>query len=1203
MYLKSLELHGFKSFPNRTVMTFDRGATVIVGPNGSGKSNISDAMRWVLGELSSRNLRGNRMEDVIFGGADSKRPMNFAEVSVTFDNSDPQHRIDTPYEEITVTRRYFRNGNSEYEINHKPCRLRDIFEMFMNTGVGREGYSIIGQGKIAEIISKKSEDRRNFFEEAAGISKFRHRKRDAENKLQQTEANMVREQDIFNELHARYTTLEKDAEKARKYLTVAEEKRQADVSLWLYDTQKLRTDIEKYKDETALSGRKLEIITEALDDLEKQVSQIESQTVASRVRSEELLAAINEITEKLHNADSRFQLSESESEHIRSLIAQCRDRIGEIEREKSDIGAESDAIREKIGEFTTQRDDLSDRRLQLLADQQKAMEQVMAFDRELENEQQQISRMEAEVADYAARCSMLGAATADGGSKYENLSREIEGYEQKSVELQKEVERCDKSTAAFREKIAEAEARMNEAQTREHAAQAEKDELTAAYNTACVTRDAMLERGHTLKRMEEQLEGYGGGIRFVMDKAEAGALRGEVCGPVSKLIHIQQKYVTAIETALGPSIQHVVVDSDDTAKECIRLLRENKAGRATFLPIATIRPSAVPEDVRAAARQPGYVDRADRLTECDDRYRPIVEWLLSRTVIFDTLDHANAAARALQRRVRIVTLEGDIMNVGGSMTGGANKNEGSGILSRSAQIDRIFEAARIKDEEIKKTEKKLDELTKALTEARQDFRDAEQNRELLHTMSRAQFAAFDKATAEREANENLLTKLRADIEELKNTRSRSEIELEELTRKRAEVEAAITDLRERREKKSVERNACDDHRIELGEQASELQLRMAEITKDIESAEAQIGQNEQRADALDAEIAGQQGRIAEHEQGLAQQEQLRTLNRAESEDLRAQIDELKNSRTNLEAGMTDSTGRVSELREKIKQKNAEKEICYKTNANMEAKLQQLMEDQDRTGSHLYEEYELTYEQAVALNYPEVTRENRAQVVQQLTSAKNRLRAMGSVNPQAVEEFAEVKARHDELEVQLSDLKKSKEELIGIIARLENEMKINFVDAFERINQNFSVVFRELFGGGQAQLELTDRDDVLNCGIEIRVAPPGKIIKSLSLLSGGEQSFVAIALFFAIIKVNPTPFCILDEVEAALDEVNVNRFGAYIHKMTSETQFILITHRRGTMEIAERLYGVTMPEKGISRVIGINVDEIDTVQKELLDEIS
>jgi len=921
------------------------------------------------------------------------------------------------------------------------------------------------------------------------------------------------------------------------------------------------------------------------------------------VRSEELLAAINEITEKLHSADSRFQLSESESEHIRSLIAQCNDRIGEIEREKSDIGAESDAIREKIGEFTAQRDDISDRRLQLLADQQKAMEQVMVFDRELENEQQQISRMEAEIADYAARCSMLGAATADGGSKYENLAREIEGYEQKSVELQKEVERCDKSTAAFREKIAEVEARMNEAQAREQAAQAEKDELTAAYNTACVTRDAMLERGHTLKRMEEQLEGYGGGIRFVMDKAEAGALRGEVCGPVSKLIHIQQKYVTAIETALGPSIQHVVVDNDDTAKECIRLLRENKAGRATFLPIATIRPSAVSEDIRAAARQPGYVDRADRLTECDDRYRPIVEWLLSRTVIFDTLDHANAAARALQRRVRIVTLEGDIMNVGGSMTGGANKNEGSGILSRSAQIDRIFEAARIKDEEIKKTEKKLNELTKALTEARQDFRDAEQNRELLHTMSRAQFAAFDKANAEREANENLLVKLRADIEELKSTRSRSEVELEELTRKQKEVEAAIADLRDRREKKAVERNGCDDHRIELGEQAAELQLRMAEITKDIESAEAQIGQNEQRADALDAEIAGQRERIAEHEQGLTQQEQLRTLNRAESEDLKAQIDELKNSRTNLEAGMTDSTGRVSELREKIKQKTAEKELCYKTNVNMETKLQQLMEDQDRTGSHLYEEYELTYEQAVALNYPEVTRENRAQVVQQLTSAKNRLRAMGSVNPQAVEEFTEVKTRHDELEVQLSDLKKAKEELIGIIARLENEMKINFVDAFERINQNFSLVFRELFGGGQAQLELTDREDVLNCGIEIRVAPPGKIIKSLSLLSGGEQSFVAIALFFAIIKVNPTPFCILDEVEAALDEVNVNRFGAYIHKMTSETQFILITHRRGTMEIAERLYGVTMPEKGISRVIGINVDEIDTVQKELLDEIS
>ena len=1203
MYLKSLELHGFKSFPNRTVMTFDRGATVIVGPNGSGKSNISDAMRWVLGELSSRNLRGNRMEDVIFGGADSKRPMNFAEVSVTFDNSDPTHRIDTPYEEITVTRRYFRNGNSEYEINHSPCRLRDIFEMFMNTGVGREGYSIIGQGKIAEIISKKSEDRRNFFEEAAGISKFRHRKHDAENKLQQVEANMVREQDIFSELHTRYVSLEKDAEKARKYLTIAEEKRQADVSLWLYDTQKIRQDIEKYKDETALSAKKLEIITEALDDLERQVAQLESQSVASRVRSEELLAAINELSEKLHNADSRHQLSENESEHIRALIAACHDRIAEVEREKCDIEAENEAIRAKVAEFVAAKEDVSDRRLALLADQQKAAEEVMAFDRRLEEEQQTISRMEAEVADYSARCSMLSAAATDGDNKYETLAREIAGYEQKSADLQKEVERCDKSTAAFREKIAEAEAKMNEAQTREQDLRTEKDTLTETYHTACVTRDAMLERGRTLKRMEEQLEGYGGGVRYVMDKAEAGGLRGEVCGPVSKLIHIEQKHAVAIETALGPAIQHVVVDTDETAKECIRLLREAKAGRATFLPVATIRPSAVPEEVRAAAAQPGYVDRADRLTECEDRFRPIVEWLLGRTVVFDTLDHANDAARALHRRVRIVTLEGDVMNVGGSMTGGATKNEGGGILSRSAQIDRIFEAARIKGEEIRRDEEKLAELTRAIGEAQQDFRDAEQNRELLHTMSRAQFAAFDKAMAEREANENLLTKLRSDIEELRSTRSKSEVELEELTRKRTQTEAAIAALRDSREKMAVERNACDDHRVELGEEATALQLQLAEMAKDIESAEGQISQNQQRTGALDGEIAEQNSRIVEHEQGLAQQEQLRTLNRAEREDLQAQLDELKGSRKDLEEGMTDSTERVAELREKIKKKTAEKEICYKTNANMEAKLQQLTEDQDRTGSHLYEEYELTYEQAVALNYPAVTRETRQAVMQQLTSAKNRLRAMGSVNPQAVEEFAEVKERHDTLEVQLNDLKKSKEELAGIIARLENEMKINFVDAFEKINQNFSLVFRELFGGGQAQLELTDRDDVLNCGIEIRVAPPGKIIKSLSLLSGGEQSFVAIALFFAIIKVNPTPFCILDEVEAALDEVNVNRFGAYIHKMASETQFILITHRRGTMEIAERLYGVTMPEKGISRVIGINVNEIDAVQKELLDEIS
>ena len=543
------------------------------------------------------------------------------------------------------------------------------------------------------------------------------------------------------------------------------------------------------------------------------------------------------------------------------------------------------------------------------------------------------------------------------------------------------------------------------------------------------------------------------------------------------------------------------------------------------------------------------------------------------------------------------------MNVGGSMTGGASKGDKNSILSRGAVIDQMFKKAEKKDEEVKELQAALKDLADELSDVKARFRDAEQSRDLLFTMSRAQFNALDQAKNKLESNAEILARLREDYDTLRTARSRSQVEIEEIKEKLAICEEQIATLKSQREAHAKVRNEVDDRRIALGEEANELQLRRAEVLKDIEAAEGQVASFDSRIGGLAEDIQNEETRIKQHEVGLSQQEALRTLNRDEHEDLQAEIDELRHSRKEIEEGMSDYTEKMTELRELIKKKTQEKETCFAVNTRLESKLEQLLQEQDRTGTHLYEEYELTYEDAVALGYPEVTKETRAQVAQALTSARNRLRAMGSVNPNAVEEYNDVKDRYDKLKVQLDDLKKAREELLNIINRLESEMRISFLDAFAKINENFGIVFRELFGGGQAELLLTDPEDVLTSGIEIRVAPPGKIIKNLGLLSGGEQSFVAIALFFAIIKVNPTPFCILDEVEAALDEVNVNRFGAYIRKMQNETQFILITHRRGTMEIAERLYGVTMPEKGISRVIGINVNEIDSMHKELLDEIT
>ncbi len=1202
MYLKSLELHGFKSFPNRTVLHFDRGATVIVGPNGSGKSNISDAMRWVLGELSSRNLRGSKMEDVIFGGADSKRPMGFAEVSVTFDNSEKDNRIDSPYDEITVSRRYFRSGNSEYQINRKPCRLRDIFEMFMNTGVGREGYSIIGQGKIAEIISKKSEERRNFFEEAAGIAKYRHRKQESERKLAATEANMVREQDIFDELAKRLAPLEKEAEKARKYSVLMEEKKRADISLWLYDTKKLHRDIVKTEEAVQLSAHQLEIITENMESLERQADALEKQTFSGRIRSEEMVNSITRTKEELHAIDNRIQLTENEIRHHEELVARAEEQLLSNRGGKDALSKERQAYADKIAATLLQKEGLEAERERLLAEQQQRLREVEAFDRALEKAQQELDQIESEAVDYKVRVDVIKGASAEGEGKKSSLETDISQYEQTSSALQAEVARCEQSVAGFKTKLTDCEGKIQAAATEVQSLTKEQEALSAQLNEYRVNHDTLLERSHALRRMEEHFEGYYAGVRFVMQQAERRAFRGNIEGPISKIISIQPAYVTAIETALGSAIQHIVVDTEETGKEAIEALKGARAGRCTFLPVSAIRSAPETEEIRAAARYRGYISRADKLVSCSARHRPIVEWLLLRTVIFDNLDNAIAASKALKQRVKIVTLDGQTLNVGGSMTGGATNQQGSGILSRGAEINQILEQAKEIAGRIDTLKAQIGRLNTQINQVRQEERDAEQTKELLLTMSRAQFAALDAATAKLDANQNLLVKLRQDYEALQSSQERSGVELQSLSEKLSVLEGQKALLRQHRQQQAIERNACDDRRLSLGESANQVFLRITELAKDIEAAGEMMNSLHTRSESFESDNAEQQKRIAAWRQKIEQLQDLILQSEREKEAVRTRIDTLHSDRSELESDLLDYEKRTGELRAKIKAKTNEKELCFRLHTTNEAKLEQLRANQDRLGSHIYEDYELTYEQAVALDYPPVTPENRGEVAALLNSCRGKIKNLGGVNPNAVEEYREVKERYDALHLQLTDLKTSRDELLGIISRLENEMKVNFLHAFEQINRHFAIVFRELFGGGQAELLLTDPEDVLTCGIEIKVAPPGKIIKNLSLLSGGEQAFVAIALFFAILKVNPTPFCILDEIEAALDEVNVARFGDYIKRFCQQTQFILITHRRGTMEVANRLYGVTMPEKGISKVIGIHVDEIESKHKEMFDDI-
>ena len=1203
MYLKSLELHGFKSFPNRTVLTFERGATVVVGPNGSGKSNICDAMRWVLGELSSRNIRGTKMEDVIFGGTDDRRPMGFAEVSVTFDNTDPSNRLDTDFEEVTVTRRYFRTGESEYLINREKTRLRDIYELFMNTGVGREGYSIIGQGKIAEIISKKSDERRQIFEEAAGISKYRKRKEETERKLKATQENLDRVKDILSVLEGRVTPLAKEAEKARKGLAIYESKKRADVSLWLYDTKKIIDDIEKAENAWKLSRHELEIIDQVISDLEAQSNTLYEKTQSNRLASERLITEIRETDRKLHELDSSLQMADSEFRHSAELINHAKLRIDELDASCKGLETKRDEFEAKKASHESVLKELMDKRLEYLAEAQKLRELVAELKHKLDEVLDELTVEENGATDLKVRIDVLKNSKVSDSTKSTDIEKEIEKYEQEGKALKEEADKCEANAAGFKAKIADKDAVITSSNEKSEELSQKKAEMTESLNAMTVEHDTLSQRADMLQRMTDHFEGFYESIKFVMREYNAGRINGAgtIHGPLSTLINVDKKYITAIETALGTSLQNIVVDNEDTAKAAIGHLKRANAGRATFYPITAIRSLTETEEIRAAAKMPGYVGRADTLAKSDDKYRSIIQWLLLRTVVFDNIDNAAACAKRLGYKVKIVTLDGQIINAGGAFTGGSAKKD-SGILSRLTEIASLRDRAKLLASNMEEKREELAAVNESLRELQEAIRNAEQEKELLLTLSRSQFAALDNANAMYTANRNIIEKLTFDYNNLIGQQSVAEAEIKRLG---AEYDAAlerIAALKKFREEKSAEMGVVDEKCDETEGQANEVFIRITEARKDVESVQQLIDSvNAQIAD-LESDKDAQRARIADLTSKRDNIDNVKAEGKAEYEALEAELERLNNERREIESGSDVFEKELATIREKSKEKNSSRQVFYESMIKNENTYNHLLEVQDKLGSQLWDEYEITYEDAVELDYPPVTPENRDEIKAIQTQCKAQLRALGNYNPNAVEEYAEVKTQYDSLNTQYVDLTSSYDELTGIINRIEEEMRTSFVSAFEQINKNFGITFKELFGGGNAELSLVDPTDVLTTGIEIKAAPPGKIIKSLSLLSGGEQSFVAIALLFAILKVNPTPFCILDEIEAALDEVNVFRFGEYIKKFSDGTQFILITHRRGTMEIGDRLYGVTMPQRGISQAIELNVNEIEGKQRELLDGV-
>ncbi len=1189
MYLKTLELHGFKSFPEKTVLHFNAGTTVIVGPNGSGKSNITDAMRWVLGELSTKNIRGSKMEDVIFIGADGHRPMGFAEVSVTFDDTEEPRRLNSPYDVITVTRRYYRAGESEYFINRKPCRLKDIYELFMNTGIGREGYSIIGQGKIAEIISKKSEDRRGIFEETAGISKFRYKKQESQKKLAETEANMVRLNDIYTEIASRIGPLERDAKKARRYLELFGEKKSLDVSMWLYDMEKLKGDLEKTRTDCMMSEHELEITDDTKSQFEAQSDRLYDASRENKEKSQKLYEKIQELTTELHKTENEYRVLENDVEHSKTLI---EDKHTEIEKTRAQIAAEQEkytALEATLEEAKRIFAENEKKLFDLYAERKKKHETRREKESHIEELLAVLKEHETKINDLTVRIGILKTTISDSGRRAEAIEDDIKRHREELESMRKISSDAKESTDLYDVSLSEAKREADELVEKDNALRAEADEVRELLASLGADIGALASRIGALKRMSENFDGYNESVKYIMNESARGNIDG-IRGPVSHLISVKEKYIIAVETALGANLQNIIVDDEKTAKAAMYALKRAKAGRATFYPVSTMRAPTISREVAAAANYDGFIGYADTLLKYDKKYEGILKYLLARIPVFDDIDHASAMAKAEGWRVRAVTLDGQQVNAGGSFTGGSVRHD-SGVLSRNAHIEKLSEDKASLEEEYRDAEAKL-----ASVEAEREKLGAELGKvtekiNITETLMRAEKASFDEENAKIEVKASLIEDLERDAANIAEITEKGAADVVALEKELAAEKTVYDDIAAKRFAEDVELSGLRDMIDADGEELSKIQIAMAESRKDAENTESLMNESKDAAAALDEGINEKATQIEELktriENVTSEIEEKRTL----AESLKDNLSKSEAERVALEEGGLDYEKRINEIRHKLDEISSKKELIFVAHTKNQSKLEALTAESEKMTSRLWDEYELTEATAAALELPEITKETRPELHRRLTELKSAIKALGHVNPEAIDEYAEQKERYDTLSTQLSDLTSSKAELEKIISSIENEMKTMFIKTFEEVNENFKEVFRELFGGGSAHLTLTDPENVLTSGVEISAAPPGKMIKSLSLLSGGEQAFVAIALIFALIKVNPSPFCIFDEIEAALDEVNVTRVANYIKRYSKELQMIVISHRRGLMEVADSLYGVTMPRRGISKVFVLDVDSV------------
>jgi chromosome segregation protein len=1186
MYLKSIEVHGFKSFANKIVFDFHKGITGIVGPNGSGKSNVADAVRWVLGEQSVKQLRGSSMQDVIFAGTENRKPLSYAYVAITLDNSDHQLAID--YEEVTVARRLYRSGESEYLINGSPCRLKEVSELFYDTGIGKEGYSIIGQGQIDRILSGKPEERRELFDEAAGIVKFKKRKATAQKKLENERDNLVRVNDILAELERQVGPLERQSEKAKTYLKKKSELKEYDVNMFLLESEQIRSQQKDVEDKFQIADAQLkesnadyekirteyEQLGQSMAQMDEKINSIRENISNTSVMKEKLESQIQILTEQIHTA-------EMTDEHLQSRL----DAIDQEKAQRSEQSATYIAEKEKLDEQlleTQNRQNEAQEKLaavqqeiarcnQGIENGQKELYELLNNKAGIQSKQQRFDTMLEQInirkAELGKRLLDRKTQEADLNTVLSDYQKELEAVSLEIIDLKKKEEELSGKEKEWRDKLRENGRKLEENQTAFHKQQS---------------------RLESLKNIAERYDGYGNSIRKVMEQK---ASNPGLLGVVSDLIQVEKKYETAIETALGGNIQNIVTEDESTAKKMIGFLKQNRLGRATFLPLTSVSAKGNPKN-ETLLDEEGVLGIANRLVKCEKKYDEVAAYLLGRVLVVDTIDHAIALAKKNHYSLHIVTLEGEYLSPGGSMTGGAFKNS-SNLLARKREIEEL--------------EQKVDSIRKELSELknrREDIRTAielnadelDQVKEELQQKYLVQNTAkmnVDRAKQQRNESEAVFTGLMGEKQQI-------EQQIEEIDNNKKQILDEIEYSKKREQEINEEANAFQkilEEQAKLENEASQklsnIQLETANIKQKVEFAQVNIDRINGEVEKFDAERADLLENAAQSKEDAKKKQQdieeIKKTIAASGESHGKLEEELRESVAKKEQMSADYRGFFQKQEEISKRCNDLDKEIFRLN-NQREKLKEAGEYQT---NYLWEEYELTPHAALELQndiYDDLTA-----LKKMVAEVKDEIRKLGDVNVNAIEEYKEVSERYQFLKGQHDDLVEAEQTLVGIIEDLDSGMRKQFSEKFAEIQKEFDASFKHLFGGGHGTLELVEDEDILECGIRIIAQPPGKKLQNMMQLSGGEKALTAIALLFAIQALKPSPFCLLDEIEAALDDSNVTRFASYLNKLTKNTQFIVITHRRGTMAAADRLYGITMQEKGVSTLVSVNLIENDLTE--------